>query len=176
MKTRLATLFLFGFILLLCACKPSQKTVRTVANINANKPPIAFPDQRKLDITYTNGVIQKMQGNFPEAIDYFKKCLGICPNHSAFMYEIAYINNTNSKSSEAIPYAEKAVLLEGSNEWYRLLLAKSYMEVGKFTNASETFEQLIKLRPEKIDYYFLWSSALLHAGKLIKREVYALFL
>ena len=173
MKTVLIKfIFLFSSILI-WGCKSSQTAIQPSAKNLAEKLPLAYTDQRKLDVTYTNGVIQKMQGNYPEAIDYFKKCLDIYPNHSASMYEIAYIDNNNGKSNEAIPYAQKAVSLEENNEWYKLLLAKSYMEAGKFSNAAEVFERLVKLRPKKIDYYFLWSSALLHTGKLKEAlEVY----
>ena len=116
-------------------------------------------------MNFSDGLIQKMQGNYPEAIDKFKKCLDVYPNHSASMYEIAFISNGSGKSAEAIPYAQKAVSLDEQNEWYRLLLAKCFMETRQFTDASSAFEKLVKYNPYKIDYYFLWANSLLGANR-----------
>jgi len=56
---------------------------------------------------------------------------------------------------------------------YRLMLGKCYMETDKFAEASAAFEKLVKQNPDKIDYYFMWSTALLHAGKMKEAlEVY----
>lgn len=166
MRMRVLKFFLILSSFLIWSCKPSQTTTRTAVSEKKDKPSLSFMEQRKLDASYTDGLIQKMQGNYPEAISHFKKCLDVYPNHAASLYEIAFINNSTGRSNEAIPYAEKAVSLDDSNQWYLLLLAKCYMETGKFNEASASFERLVKLKPEKIDYYFLWSSALLHAGKL----------
>src|ERR1051325_9289089 len=159
--------FLFaGFIFLVFGCKPHQSVTQSLKDNKSDKPQLSYGEQRKLDVNFTDGVIQKMQGNYPEAIDKFKKCLDVYPNHAASLYEIAYIANGAGKSVEAIPYAQKAVSLDEKNEWYRLLLAKCYMEAGRFNEASDAFERLVKQNPDKIDYYFLWTSSLLHANKL----------
>lgn len=156
---------LFALSVLAFGCKPAQKVTGN-ADTGSPKLPLSYGELRKLDVNFSEGLIQKMQGNFPEAIDKFKKCLDVYPNHAASMYEIAYIDNGGGKSAEAIPYAQRAVSLDEANEWYRLLLAKCYMEIGKFSEASASFERLVKYSPDNIDYYFLWSSSLLHAGKV----------
>ncbi len=144
-------------------CKSSQTATQSA--VTDGKPPLSYGELRKLDVNFSEGLIEKMKGNYPEAIDKFKKCLDVYPNHSASMYEIAFIDNGGGKNADAIPYAQKAVSLDENNEWYRLLLAKCFMETNKFSEASASFEKLVKQNPDKIDYYFMWSSALLHAGK-----------
>ncbi|MBI4945398.1 MAG: tetratricopeptide repeat protein [Bacteroidetes bacterium] len=166
MKKYFLNLFFFLSVILIFGCKSSHTATQTSHDNTKEKLPLSYGELLKLDRSFTDGLIQKMQGNYPEAIDKFKKCLDVYPNHSASMYEIAYINNNLGKSAEAIPYAQKAVSLEGGNEWYQMLLAKCFMEAGKYSNASDVFEQLVKTNPEKVDYYFLWSSALLHANKV----------
>jgi tetratricopeptide (TPR) repeat protein len=171
-KNILYTFFLFS-LLFAFGCKSSHTVTQTSSGNKKDKLPLSYGEQLKLDHTFTDGLIQKMQGNFPEAIDKFKKCLDVYPNHSASMYEIAYIYNNLGKSEEAIPYAQKAVLLDGENEWYRLLLAKSLMDKNRFNEATDAFQHLVKSNPEKIDYYFMLSAALLHANKVKEAlEVY----
>lgn len=159
--------FLFlSAILLSAGCKSLQPTARRPGGDSNSKPQLSYGEQRKLDVSFTDGLIQKMQENYPQAISQFKKCLDIYPNHAASLYEIAFIENGTGKSSDAIAYVQRAVSLDENNEWYRLLLAKCFMETGKFNDAASAFEKLVKAKPQKIDYYFLWSSALLQANRL----------
>ncbi|MFI5164089.1 MAG: tetratricopeptide repeat protein [Bacteroidia bacterium] len=151
---------------LIFGCGSSHTAVQTSSTDKKDKLPLSYGEQMKLDHTFTDGLIQKMQGNFPEAIDKFKKCLDVYPNHAASLYEIANIDNNLGKTADAVLYAQRAVLLDAGNEWYQLLLAKCFMETSKFSEASDVYERLVKSNPEKIDYYFSWSSALLHAGKI----------
>lgn len=166
MKNIFLKSFLLSVALLIFGCKSPQTVTQSSKTDKGDKPQLSYGEQRKLDVNFTDGIIQKMQGNYPEAVDKFKKCLDVYPNHAASLYEIAFIANGAGKSSEAIPYVQKAVVLDEKNEWYRLLLAKCYMETGRFNEASDAFERLIKQNPDKIDYYFLLSSSLLHANKL----------
>lgn len=151
--------------LVILGCKPGQKVAGS-ADSATQKLSLSYGELRKLDVSFSEGLIQKMHGNYPEAIEKFRKCLDVYPNHAASMYEIAFIDNGGGKSTQAIPFAERAVSLDEGNKWYRLLLAKCYMETGKFSDASSSFEKLVKYNPDNVDYYFLWSSSLLHAGKV----------
>ncbi|MBI4931631.1 MAG: tetratricopeptide repeat protein [Bacteroidetes bacterium] len=166
MKNIFLKSILLSASVLVFGCKSPQSVSQNSVGGKTDRLPLSYGEQRKLDVAYTDGIIQKLQGNYPEAIDHFKKCLDVYPNHAASMYEIAFIDNGIGKSADAIPYAQKAVSLDDSNEWYRLLLAKCFMETGKYNDASSSFERLVKMKPDKIDYYFLWSSALLHANKI----------
>ena len=113
MKSFLIKLLLFSFCAFVLGCKTPQATTQNSGNdTNRSKPAISYGEQRKLDVSFSEGLIQKMQGNYPEAIDKFKKCLDIYPNHAASMYEIAFIYNEGRKSAEALPYAQKAVSLD----------------------------------------------------------------
>ncbi|MEK6615017.1 MAG: hypothetical protein AABZ32_02730, partial [Bacteroidota bacterium] len=105
-------LFAFSFSILFFGCKSPHAVTQTSSNDNKEKLPLSYGDMKKLDLNFADGLIQKMQGNYPEAIDKFKKCLDVYPNHSASMYEIAFISNGAGKSAEAIPYAQKSVSLD----------------------------------------------------------------
>ncbi|MBI3500310.1 MAG: tetratricopeptide repeat protein [Bacteroidetes bacterium] len=166
MKKIVVNLFFVSAVIFVSGCKTPQPGTHTSADSKNEKLPLSFAEQKKLDINFTDGLIQKMQRNYPEAIDKFKKCLDVYPNHSASLYEIANILSEQHKCADAISYAQMAVSLDENNEWYRLLLAKCFMETSRFNEASSAFEKLVKKNPNKLDYYFLWASALLHAGKV----------
>lgn len=167
MKSFSIGIIFFSSSILIFGCKTSQTiTTQNPDNPNPTQLPLSYNEQRKLDINFTDGLIQKMQGNYDEAMEKFKKCLDVYPNHAASMYEIAFINNGMGKSAEAIQYAQKSVSLDENNEWYKMLLAKCLIETGRYGDASSVLEKLVRQNPKKIDYYFLWSSALLRNGKI----------
>src|SRR4051812_31662328 len=94
MKISIVKCFLFASALLIFGCKATHTTTQSsTTSGNNSKPALSFGEQRKLDVNFSEGVIQKMQGNYPEAIEKFKSCLDIYPNHAASMYEIAFIYN-----------------------------------------------------------------------------------
>lgn len=160
---------IFFLLLLVSAfgagCKsPSKVSARTEPG-RESELPLSYGEKRKLDVAFTDGVIQKLQGNYKEAVDHFKKCIDVYPNHSASYYEIGFILSQLGRSAEAIPFAQKAVSLEEKNAWYRMLYSKCLMEANKFTEAADSYEKLVKLNPKQVDYYFMWSTALLHANK-----------
>jgi tetratricopeptide (TPR) repeat protein len=165
MKSAITKFIFLYFCILIFGCKATRNSVQDSNKDTTNQTFLPYNDQKKLDLIFSEGLIQKMQGNYPEAIDKFKKCLDIYPNHAASMYEIAFIYNGGGKSTEALPYAQKAVLIDGANSWYSLLLAKCYMEIKKYSDASLVYEKLVKSYPDKIDNYYLWASSLLYAGK-----------
>jgi len=166
MKKLVLNILLFSLSVLIFGCKSSQTINSSSDGGKKNQPVLSYGEQRKLDVNFTDGLIQKMQGNYPQAIDKFKKCLDVYPNHSASLYEIAFIDNGIGRSDDALPFIQKAVSLDDGNEWYRLLFAKCLMETSRFNDAAEVFEKLVKYNPDKIDYYFFWASSLLHAGKV----------
>lgn len=172
-------IYLLAFAFFVQACggpktvSSGSKQKSSAASKGEQELPISFSDKRRLDAAFSDGLIQKLQGNYPEAIDHFKRALDIYPNHAASHYEMAFVRSSMGRLAEALPYAEKAVSLEPQNEWYRLLLSKTLMDVGKFAESSASFRELVNLKPGNIEYYFLWSSALLHAGKIKEAmEVY----
>ncbi|MFH1004731.1 MAG: tetratricopeptide repeat protein [Bacteroidota bacterium] len=157
-------LIFFSFLFFGCH---THQSVLQVKDDGANeKLPLSYGEQRKLDIAFTDGLIQKMQGNYPQAMDKFNKCLDIYPYHAASMYEIAYISNEVGKSNDAIPFIQKAVSIDDNNTWYKLLLAHCLMETSRFSDASDVFQKIIKYDPDKIEHYFNLASALLHAGRM----------
>ncbi len=173
MKSYILSILLFSFSVFILGCKSSKPVAQQTNKAGDNILPISYGEKRKLDVNFSEGIIQKLNGNYPEAIDKFQKCLDVYPNHAASLYEIGYIYSGGGKSQEAIQYALKAVSLDDKNEWYRMLLSKCYMETKKFEDASASFAKLVKLKPQNLDYYFLWSSALLQAGKIKEAlEVY----
>jgi tetratricopeptide (TPR) repeat protein len=103
--------------------------------------------------TYYEASKQKIIGNNDKAIDLFKKCLDQDPADAAAMYELASIYSEEGNSTDALPLAEKAVGLDGTNKWYKILLIQLYQAQGKYSEAGVFISQLVESEPENIEYY-----------------------
>lgn len=108
---------------------------------------------RKDRDTYYEASKQKILGNYDKAIELYKKSLDQDPADAAAMYELASIYTNQGNTAESAPLAEKAVMLDQSNKWYKILLIQLYQAQGKYGDAGRIIDQLIVAEPDNIEYY-----------------------
>ncbi len=144
--------------LVLSSCKTSETAQKS-------KSKLSDKQQRELTVEFYDGVKEKQLANFQDALEHFKKCLEIDPNHDASLFEMASIYFHMERKQLAFDLVSKAIKIEPKNEYYRLLLADLYAENREHLKAAEVYEKLLKDYPSKIEYYYEWASALLYAEK-----------
>ncbi len=153
------------FCVLMVACRapqsvtPDRSTERTAKNM------LDTLQRLKASGLIVDGMVEKLRGNFEGAVNNFEKCLRVDPNNSAAYYHLSGLYDMQGRMLVAQDFARKAVELEPKNEWYMLQLAYLYQRNASPKEAALTFEKLIKLNPEKVDYYFPYSDALLLSGQ-----------
>jgi tetratricopeptide (TPR) repeat protein len=153
---------LFAAILFGGSCSLGKK--KTAQKTPVKNPPTAY-DKRKFDYLFVEGLKEKMNGNYPEAIERFQKCITANGDISAPYYEIARILHQVGKDVDAIPYAKKASALEPENMWYQLLLAECYKNIRKYSEAAGVYNKLINSHPEKLTLYYDLAYLYMAAGK-----------
>lgn len=94
-----------------------------------------------------------LNGDYDNAISHFKACLAIDYTSSASYYKLASIYLIKQEFALAEEYAEKAVFYNDSNTWYLYLAGNLYGKNAKYDKAIATFERLIELDEDKIDFY-----------------------
>ncbi|MCK9399360.1 MAG: tetratricopeptide repeat protein [Bacteroidales bacterium] len=109
-----------------------------------------FPKNRE---TYYEASKQKILENYDKAIELFKKSLDQEPADAAAMCELASIYAEQGNIAEATPLAEKAVALDPSNKWFKMLLIQLYQVQGKYKDAGVIINQLLMAEPGNIEYY-----------------------
>lgn len=138
--TRFASLFLLlaGFIVGGCAGSvPAGKAGRA-------------PADSLTDISrdfFVKGTLAAAGGDFEAAILYYRKVIGREPENAAVYFSLskAYVALTVPDSARY--YAEKAVLNNPSNRYYRQLLAGIYFDTKQFSDAAAQFEELSVMEP-----------------------------
>lgn len=150
-------------IVLLVSCKGGQQS-------SSSKPASksSLSDSQRTDVTYLffNANKEKILGNLNNAADLFAEVIRKDGSNHASMYELANIYAEQKKYSDALFFIRSAYKLDSKNEWYAMSFAEILQKNGKFEESATIYEQLLKDKPDRLDYYFEWASALIYANKL----------
>jgi tetratricopeptide (TPR) repeat protein len=156
-------IFLIAFLaVFLFACKSTRQTA-------SYKPPPKqnLSDAQKADVTYLffNANKEKILGNLNNAAELFAEVIRKDGSNHAAMYELSNIYDSQKKYSDALFFARSAYRLDSKNEWYAMSLSDILQKNHKFDESVQVLEQLTKDKPDRVDYYFEWASALVFGGK-----------
>ncbi len=136
-----------------------------VPGLFAQQPVAPGVDSNFIKTLYFAGLRDKLSEDYSKANDNFNKILALDPNNAAVLYEIAVVNYRQNNLYEAEVAIKKATTLEANNIWYWIMMAELYKRKGDMDGMARVLNQLIRLSPEKIAFYFDRSNAFLLAGK-----------
>lgn len=97
------------------------------------------------------------QGKRTQAIEGFRKCIKMNPQHDASYFELARIHEFEN-SDKAVEYTQQAIQIAPENIWYREFLMRIYQQQKDFEKAIGVAKDLIKLRPDEKNYYYQWAN------------------
>ncbi|WP_234736241.1 tetratricopeptide repeat protein [Tellurirhabdus bombi] len=102
---------------------------------------------------FTEGMKFMMMDEPSKAIPQFEKVIQLHPENSAAQFALATAYMKQGKADKALPYATKAVQMDGgSNKYYVLQLAELYVKQKRYTDAEKLYEELIRKSPDNIEY------------------------
>ncbi|SMC79859.1 Tetratricopeptide repeat-containing protein [Pedobacter nyackensis] len=131
----------------------------------AQKPAVSKVDTAMIKVLFFAGLRDKLNEDYSKANESFNKILSLDPNNAAVHYEVAVVNYRQNNLYEAEVAIKKATAIEANNTWYWMLMAELYKRKGDMLAMTGVLNQLIRLSPEKPEYYFDRSNAYLLAGK-----------
>jgi len=124
------------------------------------------------NVHYFLGTLLGFQKRFPEAAEEYKKELQISPQNVPAMVELALVQLENYKSDEALPVAERAVILEPKNARAHLAYGKALLATEHLSEAAHELELAKELAPESPLVRSALANAYLRLGRTqeAKRE------
>ena len=138
--------FVFG------ACSASKNLKQD--GLTANKATtLSQKDEIQLKNLFFEASREKALNNYAAAQKYYEQCIAIDPNHSASIFELASIYQTQSRFADAVMFMERAVALEPANKWYLQSLAIMYEQTKQYEKGSKTYASLIEVNPKELAYY-----------------------
>ncbi|NLJ81651.1 MAG: tetratricopeptide repeat protein [Bacteroidales bacterium] len=109
---------------------------------------------------------ERLIGNLDAAEILFNEVLDVEPFHDAAYFEYAQLLIAKNKILEAIPKLNKAIELNDTNYWYKIILASLYNATQDYKNSEILWKQIVKKHPDNLDYLYNYSIALVHQNKL----------
>jgi tetratricopeptide (TPR) repeat protein len=142
-----------ALIILAAGCGSSKQTTT-----QSQKPPkseqVDARISERVSALFIDGNKEKILGNFRQAVNIFRQCLSLDPNHAPSMYELARIYRVQGNINEAMHLAERAVEIDPDNDWYSLLLSSLYEYTGQVGKAIRLFEGLNNRNPANVEYMY----------------------
>lgn len=148
--------YLFSFLLLATlavGCK-SAKTASTQKRAIDGSPAKfkSEADKMYFDNLFFDATKAKLLGRNEEAIGKFKQCLKINDKVADVYYQLYLCYIADGKQG-AIEMLDKSISLDPKNEWYLYEKAEILRRSRRHVEAAEVYLELIKLNPEKEEYY-----------------------
>lgn len=137
----------------------SKKTGRDASAVTATKP-LTSMDSIMVKQLFYSALREKTIENFSVAAELFSRVLETDHNNDAAMYELAGLKRLQKNEPDAQKLLEQAVAIKPDNEWYWMSLAESYEKSNDIARLENVFNQLIRINPDKPDYYFDAANAL----------------
>lgn len=147
------------------ACTGPKKAEKVIPAKQEQAADSGEEKKKEFEYLFIEALKQKMIGNLQKAVSLLSGCLDIDPNSSAAMYELANLHILNKDLTSASLLLERAISLNSSNKWYKLLLAKIYQQTGKDVEAANLYDQLSKSEPENQEYLYVKAMQLAKAKK-----------
>ncbi|MGM0665736.1 MAG: tetratricopeptide repeat protein [Bacteroidota bacterium] len=155
---RIIPVMMIGIFLFSVACSPARKTANVAKKQEENI------DYTLYDLTFVEGIKQKLGGNLGEALDKFTKAIEINPGSDAANYEISQIAAMRRDYKNALIYAHRAAALDRNNPWYMMNIANIYIEESKLDSASIWLEKAVELDPGNENEKFRLGNLYLQTG------------
>ena len=136
-------------VFVLSSCTAAKKIVVKSPTV----PRISESTQRQFDYYFYEGLKQKDNQQYDQAIETFRMCLAIDSLDAGAQSETGLLYAAAGMNDKALDCLEKAVKIDPSNWWYNVQLISMYSDLKNWKRAIELTVNLQKKYPEKDDVY-----------------------
>jgi len=144
--------------LLLSVVFVSCTTVRKAVAETPKTIQLSDSVQRQFDYYFYEGIRQKDNQQYDQALETFKLCLSIDSLDAGAQSETGILYALIGFNEQAINCLEKAIQIDPSNWWYSVRLITMYSEIKNWRRAIEITNNLQKIYPNKEEVYTMLSS------------------
>jgi len=131
------------------------------APVLQERTPVLSADSLAVNQIYFEALRRKTIEDQKGAAELFARVLQLDSRNDAAMYELSNLKKIQNKQPEAQQLLERAVVLKPNNEWYWVSLATSYEKSNDILKLQHVFDELLRINPDKPDYYYDKASALI---------------
>jgi tetratricopeptide (TPR) repeat protein len=122
------------------------------------------------NVHYFRGTLYGFQKEQDAAAEEYRKELQISPQHAPAMLELALIQIDDSRASEAVPLAKRAVALDPENPRAHYVMGRALFDTGQFQESVHELEIAKRLAPEYGPIRFTLANAYKRLGRIQEAE------
>jgi len=137
------------FITVFVSCTTTKKIVVK----HLEKIQLADSVQRQFDYYFYEGIKQKDNQQYDQALETFRFCLAIDSTDAGVQSELGILYASLGFNDQAISCLEKTIQLDPSNWWYNVRLISMYSDLKNWKRAIEITGNLQKIFPNKEEVY-----------------------
>ena len=155
-KYYLCLLLVVAFV----SCTSTKKAVAETPKkiLLSEKIQLSDSVQRQFDYYFYEGIRQKDNQQFDQALETFRLCLSIDSLDAGAQSEEGILYALIGFNEQAINCLEKAIRIDPSNWWYNVRLITMYSEMKNWKRAIEITNNLQEIYPNKEEVYTMLSS------------------
>jgi tetratricopeptide (TPR) repeat protein len=124
--------------------------------------------QRKFDYFFYEGLNLKNAGKFDAAFNVFNHCLSLDSTSAPLLFELSTFYMLLDHTDMSVDYLKRAVTYSADNFTYKMALATILRNLGRFGEAVEVYEELVKKYPDKVELNYYLADALTQATEYMK--------
>ncbi|MDR3652900.1 MAG: tetratricopeptide repeat protein [Paludibacter sp.] len=147
MRNNFFTFVLLAFTLISCS------TTKKLVEKNLDERPLSNSVRRQFDYYFFEGLNQKDNQKYDQALESFRMCLAIDSLDAGAQSETGMLYAMIGFTDQAVKSMEKAVKLNPSNWWYSIRLISMYSDLKNWKRAIELTNSLQKIYPQKEEVY-----------------------
>lgn len=117
---------------------------------------------------YINAISPSLIGEEEEAIDRLEGFVEEHPTRHAAYFQLARLYKAAGQERECLNAIDQAVTLEPENEWYVYTMAQYQQDYNHWVHAGEAYEKLMRIQPDRSNYWLSAAHAYLKAGDPLK--------
>ena len=161
-------LYVAGAVLLALLAAVGCKGTRSAAESGApkryeRKPIVERSDEQlKTEAMLIDAKMLAETGDDDAAARRYSDVLARDPGCAAAMYELSRIVASKGMADSAIALSRRALDVDRENVWYALHLATLYRLTNHPDENIATWERIVAMKPEVLDYYYELSNAYIH--------------
>jgi tetratricopeptide (TPR) repeat protein len=122
--------------------------------IVAQPRPMTGMDSLMVKTLFFDAMNAKVTENYNQSAELFNRVLQSDPANDAALYQLAGLKENKDDYADAQGLLEKAVVVKPDNEWYWRSLLVCYEKTGNIDKLNNALNELIKINPNRTEYYF----------------------
>lgn len=147
-------ILLLSILILTTACSG----IKNMSQSKLNADHLSGADQKKFDYLFYEGMRQKGEGLYDQALESLNMCHSIDSADAGVLSELGMLYSSLNLNEQSLHYFEQALKNDDSNWWYHLQLIASYAQLNKIDKAIEVAEKLQSKFPRKEEVYQMQAS------------------